>query len=195
MAATSTSKGTTYRLFKVAAELNIGKETIVEFLRAKGHDISVKPTSTLSQEMYDIVMDKFEKEHRQIEKQRKKVDAYHEKRVRVKDEPATAEVKRERKEEGAEPETVEAQPLSPVVEEQAEPTPAPEREQAEPIVAAAPAEPGVDQPVEAPRVEPPVVETPQAETPRPEPAAPVVAQEPPVRPETPVEEPRVVEVP
>lgn len=35
-------------------------------------------------------MDKFEKEHRQIEKQRKKVDAYHEKRVRPKDEAATA---------------------------------------------------------------------------------------------------------
>ena len=74
----------------MAAELNIGKETIAEFLRAKGFDISPKPTEQLSQEMYDLVMDKFEKEHRQIEKQRKKVDAYHEKRVRPKDEAATA---------------------------------------------------------------------------------------------------------
>lgn len=74
----------------MAAELNIGKETIAEFLRAKGFDISPKPTEQLSQEMYDLVMDKFEKEHRQIEKQRKKVDAYHEKRVRPKDDAAPA---------------------------------------------------------------------------------------------------------
>lgn len=86
MAATTSAKGMTYRLFKVAAELNIGKETIVEFLHAKGHVIPDKPTSALTQEMYDLVMDKFEKEHRQIEKQRKKVDAYHEKRVRTKEE-------------------------------------------------------------------------------------------------------------
>lgn len=86
MAATTSAKGMTYRLFKVAAELNIGKETIVEFLHAKGHVIPDKPTSGLTQEMYDLVMDKFEKEHRQIEKQRKKVDAYHEKRVRTKEE-------------------------------------------------------------------------------------------------------------
>src|SRR4051794_8528597 len=95
MAATTSSKGSTYRLFKVAAELNIGKETIVEFLHGKGHDIPDKPTSALTQEMYDLVMGKFEKEHRQIEKQRKKVDAYHEKRVRTKEE--AAQVAEERK--------------------------------------------------------------------------------------------------
>ncbi len=87
MAATTTQKS--YRLFKVAAELNIGKETIVEFLHAKGFSIPDKPTSSLNQEMYDLVMGKFEKEHRQIEKQRKKVDAYHEKRVRTREETVT----------------------------------------------------------------------------------------------------------
>src|SRR2546428_8046206 len=76
----TTAKEATYRLFKVAAELNIGKETIAEFLKSKGFDIPVKPTTALTQEMHNLVMDKFEKEHRQIEKQRKKVDAYHERR-------------------------------------------------------------------------------------------------------------------
>jgi len=84
-ATTDKGKGTTYRLFKVAAELNIGKETIVEFLHQKGFDVPDKPTSALTQEMVDVVMDKFEKEHRQIEKQRRKVDAYHEKRIRTRE--------------------------------------------------------------------------------------------------------------
>lgn len=81
MPATKTASSTAHKLFKVAAELNIGKETICEFLTTKGFNIPVKPTSALTQEMYDLVMDKFEKEHRAIEKQRKKVDAYHERRV------------------------------------------------------------------------------------------------------------------
>src|SRR3954447_5258141 len=93
MAATTTAKGSTYRLFKVAAELNIGKETIVEFLKGKGIEIPDKPTSGLTQEMYDLVMDKFEKEHRQIEKQRKKVDAYHDKKARVKEDATEAREK------------------------------------------------------------------------------------------------------
>ncbi len=115
----------------MAAELNIGKETIAEFLRAKGFDISPKPTEQLSQEMYDLVMDKFEKEHRQIEKQRKKVDAYHEKRVRPKEE-TTASKKKESKEKeeaqgagGEEPaEAIVA--AAPQPAEPAEPLPLPE---------------------------------------------------------------------
>ena len=82
----SNSKGTSYRLFKVAAELNIGKDAIVEFLRTKGHEIADKPTSALTQDMYDVVMGKFEREHKQLEKQRKKVDAYHEKSAKLKEE-------------------------------------------------------------------------------------------------------------
>ena len=82
MAATKDT-GKTYRLFKLASELNIGRETIVEFLNTKGFDVPNKATTKLDQEMYDVVMSKFEKEHRQIEKQRRKVDAYHERRVKV----------------------------------------------------------------------------------------------------------------
>ncbi|MCB0714290.1 MAG: translation initiation factor IF-2 [Ignavibacteriae bacterium] len=82
MAATKDT-GKTYRLFKLAAELNIGRETIVEFLNTKGFEVPNKATTKLDQEMYDLVMNKFEKEHRQIEKQRRKVDAYHERRVKT----------------------------------------------------------------------------------------------------------------
>ena len=81
MAAT-TDKKKNYRLFKLAAELNIGRETIVEFLTTKGFEVPNKATTKLDQEMYDLVMNKFEKEHRQIEKQRRKVDAYHERRTK-----------------------------------------------------------------------------------------------------------------
>lgn len=88
----SNSKSATYRLFKVAAELNIGKDAIVEFLRTKGHEVADKPTTALTQEMYDIVMGKFEREHKQIEKQRKKVDAYHEKSAKIKEELITKPV-------------------------------------------------------------------------------------------------------
>ncbi len=82
MAATSTAKQKTYRLFKIASELNIGRDTIVEFLLSKGFEVPNKATTKLTGEMYDLVMNKFEKEHRQIEKQRRKVDAYHERRTR-----------------------------------------------------------------------------------------------------------------
>lgn len=88
----TSTKQKSYRLFKVASELNIGRETIVEFLTGKGFEVPNKATTKLSQEEYDLVMNKFEREHRQIEKQRKKVDAYHQRRVRVrKDEEQEAE--------------------------------------------------------------------------------------------------------
>jgi len=169
MAATTTAKGSTYRLFKVAAELNIGKETIVEFLKGKGIEIPDKPTTALTQEMYDLVMDKFEKEHRQIEKQRMKVGAYHEKRVKTKEEASQQSDDRKVKKPndqptdveaasdapGAEPEpvheVVEAQQPEPAVEAPVEIAPTVEQPQPEPAVsqpvATAPAEPVVEPPV------------------------------------------------
>ncbi len=129
MAATTAGK-TKYRLFKVAAEINIGKETISEFLRNKGFDITDKPTASLTQEMYDLVMDKFEKEHRQVEKQRKKVDAYHMRRTRVK--PKTKE--EEAEEQKATEETAKA--AVPDADEQKEK----QAEAEEPIQAEAPEE-------------------------------------------------------
>ena len=49
------------KLFKLASEINIGKETIVEFLQNKGFDIQNKPTTDLTEDMIDAVYDKFKK--------------------------------------------------------------------------------------------------------------------------------------
>lgn len=61
------------RLFKIASEINIGKETIVEFLQGKGHDVHNKPTTVLTEVMAEAVYDKFRKEKRAAEVQREKV--------------------------------------------------------------------------------------------------------------------------
>lgn len=69
------SKGT--RLFKLASQINIGKDAIVEFLQGKGFTIENKPTSVLNDEMVDVVMDKFAREAKAAEKQREKLEKYH----------------------------------------------------------------------------------------------------------------------
>ena len=62
------------RLIKIAAEINIGKDAIVQFLQQKGFTIENKPTSLLTEEMIDVVYDKFKKELKTAEKQREKFD-------------------------------------------------------------------------------------------------------------------------
>lgn len=64
------------RLFKIASEINIGKETIVEFLQSKGYDIQNKPTSVLTEEMVDAIYEKFKKEKQAAEVQRQKVQKH-----------------------------------------------------------------------------------------------------------------------
>ena len=71
----SASQGT--RLFKLASQINIGKDAIVEFLQAKGFTIENKPTTMLSEEMVEVVMDKFAREAKAAEKQREKLEKYH----------------------------------------------------------------------------------------------------------------------
>lgn len=71
----SASQGT--RLFKLASQINIGKDAIVEFLQAKGFTIENKPTTMLSEEMVEVVMDKFAREAKLAEKQREKLEKYH----------------------------------------------------------------------------------------------------------------------
>jgi|GEM_PF-156135 len=61
------------RLFKIASEINIGKETIVEYLQSKGFKIENKPTSLLNEDMLDVVYDKFKKEKKAAEVQRDKI--------------------------------------------------------------------------------------------------------------------------
>ena len=61
------------KLFKIAAQINISKDAIVEYLSSKGFDVQNKPTAALSDEMVDLVIDKFAKELKVAEKQRAKV--------------------------------------------------------------------------------------------------------------------------
>lgn len=64
------------RLFKIASDINIGKETIVEYLQSKGFDIENKPTTKLSGDMVDVVYDKFKKEKKAAEVQRNKIQKH-----------------------------------------------------------------------------------------------------------------------
>jgi translation initiation factor IF-2 len=49
----------TRRLVKVAKELNVGTTTVVDFLVSKGIEIDNKPTSKVSEEMYDMLLQEF----------------------------------------------------------------------------------------------------------------------------------------
>lgn len=62
------------RLIKIASEINIGRDAIVDFLQKKGFDIKNKPTSFLTPEMVDLVHDKFKKELKLAQKQKEKVE-------------------------------------------------------------------------------------------------------------------------
>lgn len=66
----------TYRLFKIASEINIGKEAIVSFLQSKGYEIENKPTAVLTEEMVETIHEKFRKEIKAAEKQREKVEKH-----------------------------------------------------------------------------------------------------------------------
>ncbi len=64
------------RLFKIASEINIGKETIVSFLQSRGYKIENKPTAALTEEMLDEVYEKFKREKRAAEQQREKIQKH-----------------------------------------------------------------------------------------------------------------------
>lgn len=44
-----------YRLSQVARKLNVGKNTILEFLKDKGHEVDSNPNSKIPQEQYDML--------------------------------------------------------------------------------------------------------------------------------------------
>lgn len=77
------AEGNKIRLIKIASEINIGRETIVEYLKTKGYDIDNKPTATLSEDMIEIVYDKFKREKKAAEKQREKILKHKEIRKQV----------------------------------------------------------------------------------------------------------------
>jgi len=162
MPATS-SKAPTYRLFKVASELNLGKETIVELLRTKGFEISDKPTTQLSQEMYDVVMDKFQREHKLVEKQRAKVGAYHTSVTKRTTRPGQEEPEEESP---APHQTTSTAPPEPEVSAEQTPAPVEVEMPATPVEVAAPIEAGAVPEAPSESVENPAPE-PAAETPAP----------------------------
>ncbi len=61
------------KLFKVASQINIGRDAIVEYLASKGHKIENKATTVLTDEELDLVIEKFAKELKSAQKQREKV--------------------------------------------------------------------------------------------------------------------------
>ncbi len=94
------------RLIKIASEINIGRDTIVEFLNNKGHSIENKPTAFLTPEMLDLVYDKFKKELKLAEKQREKVEKMKQARQSASDSKSKTVAKP--KEETVKPDEVEA---------------------------------------------------------------------------------------
>ncbi len=66
------AKGKNTKLFRIASEINIGKDAIVEFLVGKGFKIENKSTAELTPDMIEAVYDKFKKEMKAFEKQQEK---------------------------------------------------------------------------------------------------------------------------
>jgi translation initiation factor IF-2 len=52
------------RLLNAAKELNIGKNTIIETLKQAGFTVEDKPTTKLSEDQYNILLDKFQKDRK-----------------------------------------------------------------------------------------------------------------------------------
>ncbi len=187
------SKGV--KLFKIATQINVGKDTIVEYLQSKGYDIENKATAVLDDEMLDVVLDNFQKEHSAALKQRQKVEELKKHKQAAKEEAQPTAVATS----PAQEEPVEMAPPAPAVVEQPEVQAPPVEE-----VAAPEQLPGSDIPVGTvialdhlssgrKKREEPVQEAPQVEevAPEPPPPAPIPVQA--VKEQAPKEE--VVEVP
>ena len=48
------------RLNKVLREFNISLDRAVEYLSSKGHDVEARPTTKISQDQYNILLDEFQ---------------------------------------------------------------------------------------------------------------------------------------
>src|SRR5210317_260677 len=68
---TEASKAT--RLSKAAREFNVGIHTIVEYLEKKGIEVDAKPTSKLSPEAYELLLQEFQDE-KAVKEESKKME-------------------------------------------------------------------------------------------------------------------------
>ncbi len=192
--------GSGTKLFKIASQINIGRDAIVEYLASKGFAIENKATTALTDEMVDLVNEKFNKELKVAEKQREKVERQRQVRKTLQEQGDSVSIDSiaERQEREAEVETrMEAGEIPPSMQSPADvpavavevyPEPSPEPAPAAPPIAAAPVAADPEPPAE-PVVAPVVVDVPPAPPvdvapPPPPPAAEPVAEAPPAAPAT-----------
>jgi translation initiation factor IF-2 len=155
MSTESTDKAKKVTVRTLATEINIGHDTLIEFLQKKGYDNIKTIMSKVDGEALDLVMKHFGKERDVTEKRQKKVAAFKEKRAKTRDELTPEELKALPPDQ--QPPEVQA-PAAPAVAPAATPVAAPEPA---PVTAAPAAEPAIErQPEAAP--EPAEVVTPQA---------------------------------
>ena len=142
------------RLVKIAKELNVGTSTIVDFLKGKGYDIENKPTSKISDEMHNELLQEFSDSMVAKEKADKLIIGS----------------RYESKDEAPAPPVVKIPEPAPVVEKVPEPVPEPVKEEIVPEVKEEPA-PVAEKETpkkEEEKVEPVKVETVKEETVEPE---------------------------
>ncbi|HHH55387.1 MAG TPA: translation initiation factor IF-2, partial [Bacteroidetes bacterium] len=90
-----------YKLFKIAKELNVATSTIVEYLSSQGFEIENKPTAKISDEIHEILLDRFSSA--MVEKERAE---------------ALLEERRKRREKTVQPEKTIEKPEPPKIEEE-----------------------------------------------------------------------------
>ena len=165
------------KLFKIASQINIGRDAIVEYLASKGHKLENKATTVLSDEQLDLVIEKFAKELKTAQKQREKVQRQQAVRKSHLEQGSTVSIdtlaeaeERERviEERLERPEAPVA--AAPVMEQQAEPAEVPA------APAPAPAPTPTPTPAPAPEIVEPVAEQPVAAPQAAAPAGPSVGQ-------------------
>ena len=71
------------RLIKIASEINISKNTIVDFLLSRGFKVENKPTTLLDDTMQKLVYEKFKQERKKAEDQREKLQKRKEKKAEL----------------------------------------------------------------------------------------------------------------
>jgi len=77
-----TEKG--HKLYKVASDLNVSKDDIVNYLNTKGFNLPNKPTTVLDDAMLNLLNEKFKKEKKQKEVIREKINKTKELKQEVK---------------------------------------------------------------------------------------------------------------
>lgn len=169
------------RLNKVARDLNVGVQTIVEFLQKKGFEINVDPNTKISDEQHELLVKEFSTD-KKLKKESDNIG--HDRQKRPSSTPKPVEHVDLHTREYVKPQVIGHIDLdAPQTHGVA---PAPEKEKKEPQPDTSPKEP-VAAPVQAPAVpeEPAVAKQPEPEPePKPEPVMPKPVDTPPAEPES-----------